>query len=343
MSGIGSRLRSPALQTVGVVALALGLLYFFFRGADLNAIATSLSGADPLLVGLAIATMVVTYWIRAIRWQLLLRPLGQAGLVNCFITTVIGFMFNVLAARLGEIVRPYLLARREGFSASSAFATIIIERVLDLVTVILLIGFWLLFGAQPGGSAGREAVVGLQTGGLIGLAGAVLALGAMFVFARFPERAIGFVKRVFRASPARPVGFVIRFLETFSEGLRVLVDTASVMKAAAWSIVLWVNISLAFWLGAMALEVAFPFGATFLVIGFLTAGVALPTPGGVGGYHVMCALALTMLFQVDDSPARAVALVNHAIAFGPVTVLGLVLFAREGLSFRQVKTISSSS
>ena len=343
MIEIRNRLRSPVFQTVGIAALAIGLLYFFFRGADPSAILTSLAGADPLLICLAVATMAVTYWIRAIRWKLLLRPLGRAGLVNCFVTTVIGFMFNFLAARLGEIVRPYLLARRESLSPSSTFATIIIERVMDLVAVLLLIGFWLLFGGEPDGIAGREAVNSLQTGGLIGLAGAILAIGTMFVFARFPQRALGRLKQMFRGFPKRPVALVMRFLETFSEGLRVLVDSSSLIKAVAWSILLWINISLAFWLGAIALEVTFPFGATFLVIGFLTVGVALPTPGGIGGYHVMCALALTMLFRVDDSLARSVSLVNHAIAFVPVTVLGLVLFAREGLSFRQLKNISSSS
>ena len=69
----------------------------------------------------------------------------------------------------------------------------------------------------------------------------------------------------------------------------------------------------------------------------------MPTPGAVGGYHVMCSLALTLLFGVDESQAKAAALVNHAIAFLPVALLGLAFFIREGLSFRDVETLESSS
>jgi hypothetical protein len=103
------------------------------------------------------------------------------------------------------------------------------------------------------------------------------------------------------------------------------------------SIVVWLAICLSFWLAAQALGVAFGLGDTFLVIGFLTVGVALPTPGAIGGYHYMCSLALTTLFGVEASPAAAVALVAHAISFIPVTILGILLFVKAGLSFSQFK------
>jgi hypothetical protein len=128
---------------------------------------------------------MATYLIRAIRWQGLLLPLGRAGLANCFNATVIGFMVNFLApGRLGEIARPYLLARREGFSASGAFATILLERVLDLVTVVFFVAFWLL--AAPNRSRSEEIVSSLELGGVLGLGFAVVALASMFLIARYP-------------------------------------------------------------------------------------------------------------------------------------------------------------
>ena len=272
---------------------------------------------------------------------MLLSPLGRAGLWNCFTTTVIGFMVNFLAGRLGEIARPYLLARKEGFSASSTFATIFLERVLDLVTVVLLIGFWLLVAPLP--SSSDELLRSLKIGGGVAFFGAAVALAVMFVFARRPHRVLPWTKRIFKVLPKRLEAAAGRFAETFTAGLAVLVDAASVLRAAAMSLLLWLNISFAFWLGALALGVDFPYGDTFLVIGFLTVGVAVPTPGAVGGYHVMCALALTTLFGTEASLAKAVALVNHAVAFVPVTLLGILFFVGGGLSFRQVKTLTSSS
>ena len=112
-------------------------LVLFFWGTDFRSIGASLAAARPGLIALAISTMLMTYAIRAVRWRVLLSPLGNASLWNCFVTTVVGFAVNFLvpSGRVGEIVRPYLLARKEGFQASSAFATIFIERILDLVAV----------------------------------------------------------------------------------------------------------------------------------------------------------------------------------------------------------------
>ena len=189
-------MKSRSVRTGLFLLLAAGLLWLFFRGSDLSAIRSSLARANLWILGSALGVILVTYLLRAARWQLLLAPLGRAGLWNCFTTTVIGFMLNFLAARLGEIARPYLLARREGFSASSAFATILLERVLDLVTVVLLIGFWLL--ASPPEVASGGALQSLKLGGGFGLAGSVVALGILFVLARYPEQVLPWIKKIFR-------------------------------------------------------------------------------------------------------------------------------------------------
>ena len=337
------KLSSATTQALLGAALAVVLLWLFFRGTDLGAIRQHLAEANPALLLAAVAMTLVTNLWRALRWKVLLAPLGRAGLWNCFAMTIIGFMVNFLVppGRLGEIARPYLLARKEGFSASSAFATIFLERLLDLVTVVLLIGSWLLVAELP--SSSREMMLGLKTGGLVGFAGAVSALGVMFVFARDRSRAKRLFGRIFRILPAKLEAKATRFAETFTAGLAVLVDAASLVKAIVLSICVWFSIAAGFYFGARALGVDYPFGDTFLIIGFLTIGVAVPTPGGVGGYHYMAALALTKLLGVEPSQAGAVALVNHAIAYLPVTVIGIFLFPGSGGSFRQLKTISSET
>jgi uncharacterized protein (TIRG00374 family) len=328
-----------------MVSLAVALLAFFFRGADFGAIADALAETDLRLIAFAIAVTMVTYFIRAVRWKFLLTPVGRPRITACFVTTVIGFMVNFLAptGRLGELARPYLLARREGFSASSAFATVFLERVLDLITVVFLVGSWLVFGAPPDGARSEAAVHGLKVGGLIVSVGTGLGLAVMFVFVRFRERALNWVQALARWLPTRLEELGMRLLRSFSEGLGVLSDGTNLVRTGLLSLVLWLNISLAIWTGVRAFGIDIHYGATFLIVGFLVVGVAVPTPGAVGGYHVMCSLALTLLFGVDESRAKAAALVNHAIAFVPVTLLGLAFFIREGLSFREVETLRDSS
>ncbi len=339
-SGPGAR----TLQTLVFGLLGISLLAFFFKDADFGAIASSLAGANPWLIVAAVGLIMVSYFLRAVRWRFLLAPVGQARLKYCFETTVIGFMVNFLVppGRLGELARPYLLARRENLSASSAFATVFLERVLDLITVILLVGSRLVIGSAPSGARSEEAIYGLKVGGLVAFLAAGVGLMMMFVFVRHQEPALRWIETLIRKLPHRVKGPAFRFVKAFGEGLGVLVDPSNFGRAAVLSIVLWLNIALAFWTGALALGVVIPYGATFLVIGFLTVGVAVPTPGAVGGYHVMCALALTLLFGVGENKAKAVALASHAIAFIPVSLLGMVFFTREGLSLGEVREMKSS-
>ncbi|MGH9460544.1 MAG: lysylphosphatidylglycerol synthase transmembrane domain-containing protein [Vicinamibacteria bacterium] len=346
-NGTESR-RSLRLQSLALGLIGLVLLVFFFKDADFAAIAASLSAADGWLIALAISLTMVSYLVRALRWRYLLAPVGAARLRPCFETTVIGFMVNFLVppGRLGEFARPYLLARREGLSASSAFATVFLERVLDLATVVLLVGGWLSFGPTPPGAGSEEAVYGLKVGGLLAFAGVGLGLGVMFWFARNTRRggsAFDWVETMIRKLPAKVADPAFRFIKSFGAGLGVLEDRRNLARAGLLSLVLWVNISFALWLAIHAFQVEISFGATFLVIGFLTVGVAVPTPGAVGGYHVMCALALTLMFGVNENTAKAIALASHAIAFIPVSALGMVYFIRDGMSLRDIRSIRTAT
>ena len=112
------------LKTVIVIGLAVGLIAFFLRNADLGRVWASVTAARPDYLLLALGLTAVSFLIRAERWQYLLAPLGPTRFWVVFRTTVIGFGASaVLPARAGEVIRPYLLARREGLRATAAFAT----------------------------------------------------------------------------------------------------------------------------------------------------------------------------------------------------------------------------
>ena len=127
--------RGPVDHLAG--GLAVGLVFLFLRNADLHQVWASVRAAHAGYLLLALGSVVVTYLVRAERWQYLLSPLGPTRFSNVLRTTVIGFGASaVLPARAGEVIRPYLLARKEGLSAPAAMATILVERILDLVAVL---------------------------------------------------------------------------------------------------------------------------------------------------------------------------------------------------------------
>src|SRR5437667_3363859 len=127
-------MRSRLLTNL-VLAVAVGLLALFLYNVELWRVVGSIARARPEWLALSLLTMFVNLAIRALRWQYLLEPLGKASFANAFKATAVGFAASsILPARAGEVIRPYFLARHEDMSATGAFATVILERLLDTVT-----------------------------------------------------------------------------------------------------------------------------------------------------------------------------------------------------------------
>ena len=133
------------VRVVVIVALSIGLLAVALRGAHLNQVWTEIKQANLWYVALCAGLTVLTMVLRAWRWQYLLAPVGHARFRTAFRATMIGFAANAVLPRSGELLRPYLFARQERFNGAAAFATIVIERLLDSVIVVLMLAAFVLF------------------------------------------------------------------------------------------------------------------------------------------------------------------------------------------------------
>ena len=320
------------IRTVVVIALAIGLLAVFLRNADLSQVWASVTKARTDLLLLSLALTCGTFVVRAERWQYLLGPLGKTRFSTVFRATVIGFAASaVLPARAGEVIRPYLLARREGLSATAAFATIIVERILDLVAVLLLMAVFLIW-FDPGMEArDSKAFQAVRFGGLMMAPVAVGTLAVMFFMAGHPERLHAWVLKAEAILPARIAAMIARFAQTFAEGFAVVRSPGRLAAAIAWSIVLWVAIASGIWAVSIAFGIAMPFTGAWLMLGPLVVGVAVPTPGGVGGFHEAYRFGATAFFGADNNTAVGAAIVLHAISIGPVIIAGLLFIVQDGL------------
>jgi uncharacterized protein (TIRG00374 family) len=330
------------VRTAFILLLTLGLLAFFLRNADMGAVWTETRRASPIPLVLAVIVTGATYVLRALRWQYLLAPLGHVSFGNAFQTTVIGFAATfLLPARAGEVIRPYLLARREGLPATAAFATIILERLLDLVTVLGLFTLFVLT-LDPGTlvTDNPAYLARVKFGGMVAAAVGAAALGVAFVAAGHPERLGRWALRVERVLPPKLAHAVAHFVETFSLGLAVMRQPRRLLVSLALSIPLWMSIAAGIWLTSVAVHITFPYMASFLVTTLLVVGVAMPTPGAVGGFHAAYQIAVQAFFGAPTERAVGAAIVLHAISFVPVTLLGLAFMARAGLTLGGAKALA---
>jgi hypothetical protein len=329
------------LRTAVIVLLTLGLVALFLRNANLGEVWAAILESRWDLIVIALVATSVTYLMRALRWQYLLAPIGSTRFSTAFRATVIGFSASaLLPARAGEVLRPYLLARWEGLSATATLATILLERLLDLVTVVVLLAsFLLLF--DPGMAAmDPEVFAAVRLGGLVAAALAVGSLIAVFALAGHPERLGRWALRAERLLPPRGARALARAVERFIGGFAVIREPRSLLAAMAISFPLWGSIAIGIWLVSAAFHIVFPYPQSFVLVAMLVVGVSVPTPGAVGGFHEAYRIGATAFHGAQNDQAVAAAIVLHALSFLPVAVVGIVFMAQAGLDFRSVRRLT---
>jgi glycosyltransferase 2 family protein len=332
------------LRTLIVLILLAGLLALFLHNVDLRRVASNIVRARPEWLGFSLATMFVNLAIRSLRWQYLLEPLGEASFANAFRATAVGFAASaLLPARAGEVIRPFFLARHEHLSATGAFATVILERLLDLVTVLILLAAYVLLFGHEGGAGSPTLFAAVKWAGALAGLVSVAALAVLFMLAGNPERLGRTMARLERTLPSTFAGMIARVVEKFARGLGTIRRPKRLLVALAWSFPLWLSIDAGIWAVAVAFNFHIPFTGSFLIVPLLVLGVAVPTPGAIGGFHEAFRLGATMFYAVPNDAAVAAALVLHAFTIGPNLLLGLFFAAQAGLNVAGMRRMADGA
>jgi glycosyltransferase 2 family protein len=332
------------LKTLAVAGLTLALLAWFFRKADVVQVWLEIRNAEPWALAGLLGVTGLTYVLRALRWQFLLRPIGPTRFSQAFRMTVIGFAANtVLPLRAGEMVRPYLLARREGLSVPATFTTIILERLLDLMTVLVFLGLFVVF-FDPGLERVNGAIYqSVKFGGLVGALGSGAVLLILGLNAVRPALTHRLVDGCLRLLPQRFRERLSSLIYGLLDGLAVTRDLLRLTQAIALSFPLWLSIATGIWLVTVAFHMTVPFTGSFLIMALLTVGVAVPTPGAVGGFHEFFRIGTAVFYGVDNDRAVGAAIVLHAASFIPVTLLGGLFMMQDGLNLARVRRLGDEA
>jgi len=326
-----------------VSLLAIALLGWFLSHANLVEVWHHVERADLTMLLVGFVFVVLTYLARTFRWQALLVPLGPVRFSTTLRATIVGFAaLGLLPARAGDLLRPYMVARKEGLSVPATFATVVLERVLDLVAVLGLLAVYAWGFAAPEDipdTLRRPIELSAAVGGIA----SIVLFVVMWVLATHPERIGRFVRAADRILPHAIAHKLADTVTAFSRGFVAARKPVTLLIGVVWSFPVWICIAGETWAVTRAFDIDMSFPGSFLLQVFLVIGVAVPTPGGVGSYHEAYRWAVTTFFHAANDSAVAAAIVLHGVSFVPVTLLGLVFMARDGISLSRAQALAAAS
>jgi uncharacterized protein (TIRG00374 family) len=327
---------SNRLKIVLGAVVGLGLIYFFVRDLDAKAVLETIGHADWRLLAGALGLIFTTYVIRAFRWRVLLNPVApRASFSSLFGATALGFSAVFLAGRTGEVVRPVALSSREHIRPSASFATILIERVFDMATVVLLFALDLLIVDVPLADEGTMARI--RWAGIIMLALTIAGVVGLYLLHHHRVAVTEFLDRKLRRFGRRVRKGIVSVVGNFAEALSILHDGRELVVVSAWSLLLWVVCAACNALVFEAFGFDLPAGASIFVLGFGLIGSLVPTPGGAAGaFHFATAAGIALL-GVAESDAKSAAIIIHLLSFGSALPLGLLVLIRGGYSLSRLR------
>ncbi len=322
------------LVGIGVTVL---LLWWAVRDVRFADVWAQIRQGDMVLLLVAVAVATAGFLIRALRWKVLLAPVRpDTRLASRFAAVNIGFMANnILPARVGEFARAFALSRLEPVTASAAFGSLVVERVLDGIVLLLLLVIPVVLPGFPATGALSSGFGALVLRGGIAFVGAVLA--ALVLLAIWPRHFVTVAERLARLLPGGASRPVVDALEAFAGSVAVLRSPRLLAAAFAWTVAFWLWHGLSFWIGMKAFGIETGLVSAYFTEAVVGFGVAIPSaPGFIGTFHAAANFAISDVYGVTPARSLAFAFGYHFGGWIPVTVIGLAYAWRLGLSLGEV-------
>ena len=316
-----AQLKNVSRYAISLALMAL-FLYWAFGDIDLASVWTALVGTSPLWIAALILTTLVTLVLRAWRWCVLMRPFARVSILDASLALAICYSGNVVIPRSGELLRALSLNWTRGTNVSSVLATVVVERTLDMVFLVLLVGLSLLLLPGPI----EDTFPWMAPMAIVALVGCVVFIAFLVLVSRNREKTIALVDSVVRRFSARLGNLVTGLLEKFVHGLEALHTPSAYLEIGIGSILLNAGYMLIIYESFMAFDFELAphelgVSAAVVILAISSLGVVIPTPGGTGTYHFFFGQSLHLLFAIPAAPALACATLVHAMA--TVTYLAL--------------------
>ncbi len=319
-------------------------LWWFGHDLPWQEVRREVGQTDWRLIVLATLVICGTFFVRALRWRVLLAPLAPARLRDLFAATTVGFGAIFAVGRAGEILRPAFLPLRDRrVRPSAAFVTIGVERICDTAAVVVIFALNLLWFRAPGGDPAAYVLV--RRAGVLMLCALVVVVIGLLLFRRHAHTVIGWLERRSARAPRllkRAAELLTGLLAQLAQALGVLTNARALLTTIGWTALLWAIIAAANFLVLRAFHLPFGLSETLFVLGWALVGSLVPTPGGAAGaFHLVTAAGLVLL-GIAEAKAKSVSIVLHLVLFAPAFFFGLYYFLRSDVSFARLRDIAAA-
>jgi len=308
-----------------IAGTLIGALFIWlaFRGTDFSTLGSSFRSADYRYLLPAVLLSALVQLLRSYRWGVILEPLKKIDQWSLFSVTSVGFMaISLLPVRMGEFVRPYLISRKSGIRLGASLATIVVERVFDMLTLMIVLLLIIM--------SSRTKLIELppwifRSACIVLLITIPLLLVLIFVAIKRDASVKG-VDRIISLLPHAFSERLTRLFHSFLDGLQILPDWRKTAYLALLSLITWLLIGLINYtlFKSFSSMAHLSLAAAFTVLLITALGITLPTaPGFVGNYHFFCVLGLS-LFKIEKADALTYAILLHGLQFLVIIALGLI-------------------
>ena len=313
---------------LGVLISIIGL-YYAFRQINFWELWVSLKNVNFVLITIAIVILLLSNVIRAWRWQILVKPINDVSFEPAFSSIMIGYFGNsVLPFRMGEFLRAYVVADKTSLTASTAFGTIVIERILDFIGLSAVI--LLIMTVYPLKTIGGSIIIGVI----------VLSLTAfifIFLFSGFKSTLLVKIEKLslLRFGLLRKI---LLFIKNILDGATTIRATNKLGIILLYTLIIWIMYYCSTYLATIATGIELEWFEIGVLLISTTLAISIPAaPGYVGTYHAAAVYILTNLFNVDRLDAQAAAIILHAVGTIPIVIIGAGYFINNSVNFKDIK------
>ncbi|MBI1805119.1 MAG: flippase-like domain-containing protein [Ignavibacteriae bacterium] len=309
------------------IFLTLFFLYFAYKGTDFPKLWAILATANYWWAFALLPPLLISHVFRAWRWEYLLRPVKkEIRFRNLWSALCVGYMVNNILPKVGEIVRPYAIGKLEGISKSAAFGTLLVERIFDMISFLIMVGFLPLLYSGPL----SQTFPWLEEIGIWVAACTLLAISLCTFFMMRRDVVVHLLNYVTRHLSERRARFVERATHSFLDGFLFLKEPRHYFVIGVLSIFIWglyiIMMYVPFYAFGLTEKYGLDMKAAAVVQTISSLGYMAPTPGATGPYHYFTMQTLTKLYGVDDELARSYATITHAVGFLGITLIGIYYF-----------------